>query len=184
MDPPAVLPATLDREEVMALPPPIVPTDHQEATAKPPANRKETTAQPPPIVPEPPQIGEPSPKGTMLALVPLPTSGITLAENRCYPERRSRSPYFTPPKVIKAFSLGKGHEMNPLDLRLPDGATLEQVLYAEKNISGEDDASHDLSNMVIDSKDGDYCDPRNDEADDDGSQSSAMEAGGRGLVGI
>jgi hypothetical protein len=58
---------------------------YQEATAEPPANRQEAMAQPPPIVPEPPQIGEPSPKGTMPTLVPLPASGITPAENRRYP---------------------------------------------------------------------------------------------------
>ena len=29
--------------------------------------------------------------------------------------------------------------MTPLDVRSPAGAKLEQVLYAEKNISGEDD---------------------------------------------
>ena len=84
---------------------------YQEATAEPPANRQEATAQPPPIVPEPPQIGEPSPKGTMPTLVPLPASGITPAENRRYPEQRNRSPYFTPPKLIKASSLGKGQDM-------------------------------------------------------------------------
>ena len=162
-----------------ALLPPIVPADGQEATAEPPANCKEAMAQPPPIVPEPPQTGEPSHKGTMPMFVPLPASGITPAENPCYPERRNRSPYFTPPKVIKASSLGKGHNMTPLDVRSPDGATLEQILYAEVNISGEDEASHDLSGIDIDSKDGDYCDPGEDEADDDGSQSSAMEAGGK-----
>ena len=62
--------------------------------------------------------------------------------------------------------------MTPLDVRSPAGATLEQVLYAEKNISGEDDASHYLSGIGISSKDGDYCDPGDNDADDDGSQSS------------
>ena len=165
------------------LPPPIVPADSQEATAEPPANRQEAKAPLPPIVPEPPQIGEPSPKGTMPALVSLPASGITPAENRGYPERRNRSPYFTPPKLIKASSLGKGHNMTPSDVYSPAGATLEQVLYAKKNISEEDDASHNLSGIDIDSKDGDYCDPSNNDADDDGSQSSAMEVGGKGTGG-
>ena len=55
---------------------------------------------------------------------------------------------------------------------------VEQVLYAEKNIAWEDDASHNLRGINIDSKDGDYRDPGNDDADD-GSQSSAMEAGGK-----
>ena len=32
-------------------------------------------------------------------------------------------------------------------------------------------------------KDGDYCDPGNDEADDDGSHSSAMDSGGKGTGG-
>ncbi len=73
--------------------------------------------------------------------------------------------------------------MTLLDVRLPAGATLEQVLYAEKNISGEDDASNDLSGIDIDSKDGHYHDRSNDDADDDGSQSSAMEAGGKGTGG-
>ena len=73
--------------------------------------------------------------------------------------------------------------MTPLDVHLPDGATLEQVLYAEKNISGDNNASHDLSGIGIDSKDGDYPDPGDNEADDDGSQSSAMEAGGKGTGG-
>ena len=184
MDPPAILPATLDREEVAALLPPIVPLDGQETMAEPPANREEATVQPLPIVPKPPQIGEPSPKGTMPTLVPLPTSGITPAENHRYPEQRNRSLYFTPPKVIKASSLGKGHTMTPLDVRSPDGATLEQILYAEKNISGEDDASHDLSGIDIDSKDGDYHDPGNDGADDDGSSLVPWKLEGRRLVGI
>ncbi len=59
--------------------------------------------------------------------------------------------------------------MTPLDVRSPDGATLEQVLYAENKIFVDDNDSHKLSNLDIDSKDGDYCDPGNDEADDDGS---------------
>ena len=169
MDPPVVLPATIDSEEVVVLLPPIVLADGQEATAKPPANQEEATAQLPHVVPQ----------GTMLTLVPLPASDITPAENCRYPDQRNRSPYFTPPKVINASSLGKGHNMTPLDVRLPDGATLEQVLYAEKNISGDNNVSHDLSGIDIDLKDGDYCDPDNNEADDDSSQSSAMEAGGK-----
>ncbi len=86
MDPPAILPATLDREEVTVLPSPIVPANGQEATENPPANHKEATAQLPPIVPEPPQIGELSLKGTMPTLVPLPASGIIPAENPHRPE--------------------------------------------------------------------------------------------------
>jgi hypothetical protein len=73
--------------------------------------------------------------------------------------------------------------MTPLDVHFPAGATLEQVLYAEKNISGGDNASHNLSGINIDSKDRDYRDPGNNDADDDGSQSSAMEAGGKGAGG-
>jgi hypothetical protein len=120
----------------MALPPPIIPADGQEATADTLANHEEAMAQLPHIVHKPPQIGEPSPKGTMPTLLPLPASGITPAENRCYPEQRNWSPYFTPPKVINASSLGKRHDMTPLDVRSPDGATLEQVLYAEKKKLG------------------------------------------------
>ena len=173
MDPSAIRPTILDCQKVTALPPPIVP-----------ANRQEATAQPPPIVPEPPQIGEPSPKSTMPTLVPLPASGITPAVlNGRYPEQSKRSPSFTPPKLINASSLGKGHDMTPLDVHSPAGATLEQVLYAEKNI-GEDNALHNLWNIDIDLKDGYYHDRSNDDADDYVSQSSAMEAGGRGLVGI
>jgi hypothetical protein len=73
--------------------------------------------------------------------------------------------------------------MTPLDVRSPDGAMLEQVLYAENIFWGDDNDSHKLSNLDIDSKDGDYHDPSNHEADDDGSQSSAMEAGGKGAGG-
>ncbi len=67
--------------------------------------------------------------------------------------------------------------MTPLDVRSLDGATLEQVLYAEKNFFSD---LHKLSNLDIDSKDGDYRDPGDDEADDDGSQSSVMDSGGKG----
>ena len=102
--------------------------------AEPPANCQEATAQLPPIAPELPPFGEQSPKGTMPTLVPLPASGITPAENRRYPEQRNWNPYFTPPKLIKASSLGKGDNMTPLDVRSPAGATPEQVLFAEKNI--------------------------------------------------
>ena len=72
--------------------------------------------------------------------------------------------------------------MTPLDVRLPAGAMLEQVLYAEKNISGGYDASNNLSLIDVDSKDGDYHDPGDDDGDgdDDGSQSDAKEAGGKG----
>ena len=73
--------------------------------------------------------------------------------------------------------------MTPLDVRSPDGATLEQVLYAENKMFGDDNDLHKPSNLDIDSKDGDYCDPGNNEADDDGSQSSAMESGGKGTGG-
>ncbi len=66
--------------------------------------------------------------------------------------------------------------MTPLDVRSPDGATLEQVLYAENKMFGDDNASHKLSDLDNDLKDGDYCDPVNDEADDDGSHSSAMDS--------
>ena len=59
--------------------------------------------------------------------------------------------------------------MTPLDVHSPDGATLEQVLYAENEMSGDDNDSHKLSNIDIDLKDGDYCDPGNNGADDDGS---------------
>ena len=122
------------REEVAALSSPNVPPDSQEATAEPPANFQEATAQLPPIAPELPPFCEQSPKGTMPTLVPLPASGITPAENRHYPEQRNWNPYFTPPKLIKASSLGKGDNMTPLDVRSPAGAMPEQVLFAEKNI--------------------------------------------------
>jgi hypothetical protein len=181
-DPP-VVPATLDSKEVVALPPPIVPTVGQESTADTPANIEDATVQLPWIVPQSPPIGEPSPKATMPTLLCLPASGITPAENRCYPKQSNWSPYFTPPKVINACSLGKGHEMTPLDVCSPDGATLEQVLYAEKKMFGDDNDSHKLSDLDIDLKDGDYRDPGDDEADDDSSQSSAMGSGGKGTGG-
>ena len=41
-----------------------------------------------------------------------------------------------------------------------------------------------LGNIVIDSRDGDYHDHGNVDADDDVSKSLAVEAGGRGLVRI
>ena len=106
----------------------------------------------PPTVPKLPPFGEQSHKGTMPTLVPLPASGITPAENRRYPKRPNRNPYFTPPKLIKASSLGKGDNLTPLDVRSPAGAMLEQVLYAEKNMSGGDIASSDLSLINMDSK--------------------------------
>jgi len=78
----------------------------------------------PPTVPELPPFGEQSHKGTMPTLVPLPASGIIPAENCCYPVRPNRNPYSTPPKLIKASSLGKGDDMTPLDLCSLAGATL------------------------------------------------------------
>ena len=96
----------------------------------------------------------------MPTLLCLPASGITPAENRRYPKQSNRSPYFTPLKVINASSLGKGHDMTPLDVHSPDGATLEQVLYAENEMLGDNNDSHKLSN---------YCDPGNNGADNDGS---------------
>jgi hypothetical protein len=65
---------------------------------------------------------------------------------------------------------------------LPDGAMLEQVLYTENKMFGDNnDTSHKQSNLDNDSKDGDYRDHGADEADDD----SAMDIGvkGTGLVG-
>ncbi len=50
--------------------------------------------------------------------------------------------------------------MTPLDVHSPDGATLEQVLYAENEMLGDNNDSHKLSN---------YCDPGNNGADNDGS---------------
>jgi hypothetical protein len=82
--------------------------------------------------------------------------------------------------LIKASSLGKGDDMTPLDICLPAGAMLEQVLYAEKYISGGDDASNVLSLINADSKDGDYCASGDNDGDDDGSQSDAKEARGKG----
>ena len=102
VDPPAIL----VRQEVTAQPPPIVPADRHKATAHQPS-----------IVPDPPKIDEPSPKGTMPMLVPLPESDISPAVvNRCYPKQNNRSPYLTPPKLINASSLGKGGDMTPLDV--------------------------------------------------------------------
>ncbi len=72
----------------------------------------------------------------MPALLCLPESGKTPAESRRYPKQSNRSPFLTPPKVINASLLGKGHDMTPLDVRSPDGATLEQVLYAENKMFG------------------------------------------------
>ena len=149
VDPPAV-PTTLDSKEVLVLLPPIVPTVDQESMADTPANLEEATAQLLWIVPQPPPIGEPSPKATIPTLLCIPASGITPAENRHYPEQSNWSPYFTPPKVINASSLGKGHNMTPLDVRslALDGATLEQVLYAETKNFGDDNDSHKLSNCT------------------------------------
>ncbi len=174
---PSVVPVALGSEEVVALPQPAVPTVDQESTADFPANIENATAQLPWIVPHPPPIGEPSPKAKMPTLLCLPESGKTPAESRRYPERSNRSPFLTPPRVINASSLGKGHAMTPLDVHSPDGATLEQVLYADNKMFGDDnDSLHKLSNLDNDSKDGDYHSPGNDEADDD----SAMGFGGKG----
>ncbi len=156
----------------MAQPQPIVPADCQEFTAQQPS-----------IVPDPPKIDEPSPKGTMPMLVPLPESDISPAVvNCCYPKQNNWSPYLTPPKLINASSLGKGHDMTPLDVHLPAAATLEELLYVKKNISG-DDGSHDPGNINLDLRDGDYLDCDNDDTDDDISQSFATEAGGKGIGG-
>jgi hypothetical protein len=70
--------------------------------------------------------------------------------------------------------------MTPLDVRSPHGATLDQVLYAENKMFGDDnDTSHNPSNLDNDSKDGDYRDHGNDDADDD----SARDLGGKGTGG-
>ncbi len=70
--------------------------------------------------------------------------------------------------------------MTPLDVRSPHEATLEQVLYAENKMFGDDnDSSHKQSDLDNDSKDGDYRDHVDDEADDD----SAMDLGGKGTGG-
>ena len=76
------VPAALGSEEVVALPPPAIPTVGQESTADFPANIEDATAQLPWIVPQPPPIGEPSPKANMPTLLCLPESGKTPAENR------------------------------------------------------------------------------------------------------
>ena len=140
-------------------------------------------AQQPSIVPDPPKIDEPSPKGTMPMLVPLPESDISPAVvNCCYSKQNNWSPYLTPPKLINASSLGKGHDMTHLDVNLPAAATLEELLYVKKNISG-DDGSDDLGDINLDLRDGDYLDCDNDDTDDDISQSCSMEAGGKGIGG-
>jgi hypothetical protein len=180
---PSVVSATQGSEEVMALPPPAVPTVGQESTADFPANIEDATAQLPWIVPQLPSIGEPSPKATMPTLLCLPESGKTPAESRRYPKRSNWSPFLTPLRVINASSLGKGHDMTPLDVHSLDGATLEQVLYAENKMFGDDNDSHKLSDLDNDLKDGDYRDPGNNEANDDGSHSSAMDSGGKGTGG-
>ena len=106
----------------MAQPQPIVPADCQEVTAQQPS-----------IVPDPPKIDEPSPKGTMPMLVPLPESDISPAVVNCrYSKQNNWSPYLTPPKLSNASSLGKGHDMTHLDLNLPAAATLEELLYMKK----------------------------------------------------
>jgi hypothetical protein len=70
--------------------------------------------------------------------------------------------------------------MTPLDVRSPDGTTLEQILYAENKIFGDNnDSSHKQSDLDNVSKDGDYCDHGDDEDDDD----SAMDIGGKGTGG-
>ena len=132
----SVAPAALGGEEVVAQPP--------SATVV----GKESTAQPPWIDPQPPPIGGPSPTANMPTLLRLAESGKTPAESRRYPERNNRSPFLTPPRVINASSLGKGHDMTPLDVRSPAGATLEQVLYAETKNFGDDNDSHKLSNFT------------------------------------
>jgi hypothetical protein len=64
------------------------------------------------------------------------------------------------------------HDMTMLDVRSLDGATLEQVLYAENKMFGDDnDSPHKQSDLDSDSKDGNYCDHGDDEADDN----SAMD---------
>ena len=100
----------------------------QETNVEPPVvlDHQEVMAQPPPIVPAPSKIDEPSPKGTMPTLVPLPASGITPAVgNWFYLEQSNWSPYLTPPQLINASSLGNGQDMSPLDVNLPTATTLE-----------------------------------------------------------
>ena len=118
----------------------------------------------------------------MPTLVPLPESDISPAVvNRRYPKQNNQSPYLTPLKLINASSLDKGHYMTPVDVNLPAPAMLEDLLYAEKNIFG-DDGSHDLGNIDLDARDGDYLDRGNDDADDDVSVPRRL--GVRELVGI
>ena len=86
-------------------------------------------AQQPSIVPDPPKNDEPTPNDTMLTLVPLPESGISPAVvNSRYPEQNNWSPNLTPPKLIGTSSLGKGHNMTPLEVNLLAAAMLEEVL--------------------------------------------------------
>ena len=113
---PSVVPATLGSEEVVALPPPVVPTVGKESTANFPANIEDATVQLPWIVPQLPPIQEPSPKANMPTLLCLPESGKTPAESRCYPKQSNQSPFLTPPRVINASSLGKGHDITLLDV--------------------------------------------------------------------
>jgi hypothetical protein len=175
----SVAPAALGSEEVVALLPSADPTVGQETTDFP-MNIENAKAQLPWIVPQTPPIGGPSPTANMPTLLCLPESGKTPAESCRYPKGSNRSPFLTPPRVINASSLGNGHDMTPLDVRSPDGATLEQVLYAENKMFGDDNgSSHKQSNLDRDSKDGDYRDHGDNEADDDG----AMDLGGKGTGG-
>ena len=155
-----------------------------QQNVEPPAiYRQEVMAQPPLLDPALPQIEEPSAKGTIPTLVPLPASGITPAIGDWrYPKWTNWSPYFTPPKTINYTSLANGADIILLHHNLPDAAMLEQIVYAEQNISGED-GSDVLVNIEMYSKDSDYylCDDV--DADDDGSESPATEAGGKGIGG-
>ena len=65
--------------------------------------------------------------------------------------------------------------MTPLDHFSPAAMTLDQISYAEQNISGDDNPNN-LGDIDIDSKDGDYkfCGDVND--DDSGSNSPATAA--------
>jgi hypothetical protein len=174
-----VAPAALGGEEVVVQPPSANPTVGQESTDFP-TNIKNAKVQPPWIVPEPPPFGGPSPTANMLTLLCLPESEKTPDQSRRYPEQSNRSPFLTPPRVINSSSLGKGHDMTPLDVRSPHGTTLEQVLYAENKMFGDDnDSLPKQSDFDNDSKDGDYRDHGDDEAYDN----SAMDLGGKGTGG-
>jgi hypothetical protein len=83
----------------------------------------------------------------MPTLVPLPESNISPAGESLLPQTKYSEPTFHTFEVdqcILTWYIGKGCDMTPLDVNLPAAVTLKELLYSEKNISG-DNGSHGVS---------------------------------------